>query len=338
MSKAKWWDHIAIWAALYGLWIAVFQNQALTLSRTMTVGFCYFIFIAANFYLHTYFSVPRFLYRSRYLAFVSMLLLGILAGAALRTGAAVYMNAHYFLPGKPQPYLGKVFLDSFINISFWVLSIIAVYLIIEKVRFRKYVATIEEEKTRNELNFLTAQFNPHFMFNSINSIYGQIDKQNSKARTMLLTFSDMLRYQLYECNVPLVDIDREIAYIKNYVAIQQSRKGENLVVDLDIEEDVRGFKIAPLLFIAFIENAFKYVSSDEKRENVVGISFGMEKEELLFKTYNTRERLNGHPIKHQGIGIKNVKRRLELLYADRYNLSIQNNEQVFEVELKIKVQ
>jgi LytS/YehU family sensor histidine kinase len=247
------------------------------------------------------------------------------------------MNSHFFLRGRPQPAVSTLFLDSLINISFWVVSIVSVYLIIEKVRFRKYVEAIEKEKTRNELNFLRAQFNPHFLFNSINSIYGHIDKKNSTARTMLLTFSEMLRYQLYECNVELIDIDREINYIRNYVAIQQSRREENLLVDLEVKEDVRGFKIAPMLFIAFVENAFKYVSTEESCDNVVGISFRMESDELLFRTYNTKEKRNGHPIRHQGIGIQNVKRRLELLYPDRYDLSIHNNDRLFEVDLKIKV-
>ncbi len=113
-----------------------------------------------------------------------------------------------------------------------------------------------KEKEKAELDFLNAQFNPHFLFNSINSIYGHIDKHNASARNMLLTFSDMLRYQLYDCNSNCIIIDKEINYIKNYVALQQSRKEESLAVNLTIAENVKGFTIAPLLFIAFIEKCF----------------------------------------------------------------------------------
>ncbi len=140
------------------------------------------------------------------------------------------------------------------------------------MRFAKYIEVIEKEKMQNELDFLKAQFNPHFLFNSINSIYGNINKNNSTAREMLLTFSEMLRYQLYECNTSRISIEKEINYIRNYINLQQVRKPENLAIQLYISEDVRGIMIAPLLFITFIENSFKYVSNYEGKLNEVKIS------------------------------------------------------------------
>jgi LytS/YehU family sensor histidine kinase len=205
------------------------------------------------------------------------------------------------------------------------------------MRFRKYVDSIEKENTRNELNFLKAQFNPHFLFNSINSIYGHIDKNNPTARNMLLTFSEMLRYQLYECNTDSIGIDKEINYIRNYVALQQTRKEESLAVSLTIKEDVQGFAIAPMLFIAFIENAFKYVSNSEAEENRVEICLDRQGDLLLFRTFNTREKNNGSPIRHQGIGIANVRRRLELLYPGGYELHTEEAERSFEVRLRIQL-
>ena len=108
------------------------------------------------------------------------------------------------------------------------------------MRFEKYIEGIEKEKIQNELDFLKAQFNPHFLFNSINSIYGNINKSNSTAREMLLTFSEMLRYQLYECTTSKISIEKEINYIRNYVTLQQTRKPDNLSIQLHIVEDVKG--------------------------------------------------------------------------------------------------
>jgi LytS/YehU family sensor histidine kinase len=147
----------------------------------------------------------------------------------------------------------------------------------------------------------------------------------------------MLRYQLYECNVEAISIDKEINYIRNYTALQQIRKEEDLVVHLTINPEVRGFTIAPLLFIAFIENAFKYVSNNESEENKVEISLNRQDGFLLFRTFNTKEKNPGRPLKHQGIGIANVKRRLELLYPGRHDLSIQEADHSYEVTLKIQV-
>ena len=337
MYKIKPWTHVAAWAALYFFWILIFQNRALAFTRTLTVEFCYLFFIAGNYYFNVQYTIPKLLYRKKYVAFGLMLLTGIFAGALFRVPVAMYLNEHYFLPGKPQPIPSKIFLNSLINIFVWVVCIVAAKLIIDKVRFQKYIAGIEREKTKNELDFLKAQFNPHFLFNSINSIYGHIEKKNTCARNMLLTFSEMLRYQLYECNVENISIDKEINYIKNYVALQQIRKEESLLVKLNINDNVKGFTIAPLLFIAFIENAFKYVSNNDTKENSVEISLCRQDNNILFRIFNTKEIINHTPIKHQGIGIANVKRRLELLYPGKYNLNIDDRNDTYEVTLNLQL-
>lgn len=325
-----------MWSLIYLFWVVVLQNRSITLSRTLTVEFCYLLFIAGNYYFHVYYSIPRFLYRKKYVAFAFLLLAGIFVGSFLRTLLALFMTRHVFQPGGKQPDFQTVFFNSLLNICFWVVGIMAVQLIIEKIRFRKYIDTIEKEKTKNELDFLKAQFNPHFLFNSINSIYGHIDKSNPTARKMLLNFSEMLRYQLYECNVDAISIDKEIQYIRNYVALQQIRKEEDVLVKLLIDPEVRGFSIAPLLFIAFIENAFKYVSSSEE-VNSVEILLTKKNDLLLFEVFNTKEKNNGNPIRHRGIGIANVKRRLELLYPGRHTLHIDDAEKNYWVRLEIQL-
>ena len=337
IAKYRIWAHIATWTLLYLFWVTVLQNRSLTFSRTLTVQFCYLAFIAGNYYFDLYFAIPRFLYRRKYILFGLSVIGGILAGSFLRTLLALYMSTHVFQPGSRAPEFQGVFLNSLLNIAFWAIVILAVHLVIEKIRFRKYIDSIEKEKTKNELDFLKAQFNPHFLFNSINSIYGHIDKTNPTARNMLLTFSEMLRYQLYECNVDSISIDKEVHYIRNYVALQQIRKEEDLVVRLAISKEIKGFNIAPLLFIAFIENAFKYVSTAAD-ENKVEISLDKKEENLvLFRVFNTKERNTGSAIKDGGIGIVNVKRRLELLYPGRHDLQIKDAEKTYEVNLEIRL-
>jgi LytS/YehU family sensor histidine kinase len=213
--------------------------------------------------------------------------------------------------------------------------LLAAKLIIDKIRFQQYLDLIEKEKAKNEMDFLRAQFNPHFLFNSINSIYGHIEKKNSTARNMLLTFSEMLRYQLYECNAESISIDKEVQYIKNYVALQQARKDDSLVVNLDIRENVQGFAIAPLIFIAFIENAFKYVSNNNNGADRVEVLLEKQENNLLFKTLNTKEKNLNTQIMKGGIGISNVKRRLEMLYPAKHELSIHESPDIYEVTLTL---
>jgi len=338
INKGKAWKHILIWVALYLFWIAVYQKHAFSFTRTMTVEFCYLLFIAANYYFNIYFAIPKFLYPQKYFVFALLFTGGIVFAALLRVPLAMFLNQHYFLKGLPQPGFQKIFQNSIINIFIWVLLFVTAKLVIDKIRFRNYIIAIENEKIKNELDFLKAQFNPHFLFNSINSIYGNIDKNNSTARDMLLTFSNMLRYQLYECNTNSVSIEKEIDYIRNYVALQQTRKPENLSVQLNISEELKGFVIAPLLFISFIENSFKYVSNFDNKLNEVKISLFKNDGKLFFSAYNTNENRNGHRIiEHKGIGIANVKRRLELLYPGKHELDINCGDTSYEIILNLQL-
>lgn len=338
MLNKKRWLHLLLWVILYTTWVMIFQKQAFVFTRTMTVQFCYLFFVATNFYYNIYFIIPRFLYRNKIITYSLLFISGILFTALLRVPLAAYLNKNFFIPGQLLPGFKELFWDSALNITVWVIILVAAWVIYEKARLRKFISDIEKEKTHTELNFLKAQFNPHFLFNSINSIYGHIDKQNAIARTMLLKFSEMLRYQLYECNVDRISIDKEINYIENYVSLQQMRKDEDLFVKLSIDENVKGFAIVPLLFIAFIENAFKYVSNSDSSENRVEISLHYMNDHLIFWVFNTKEIYKTTTSDHSGIGIANVKRRLALLYPLKHELTINDSEKFYEVFLTLQVE
>src|SRR6201994_2685336 len=303
---------IALWVGIYLCWITLFQDHVFTMTRTLTVRGCYLVFVAANYYAQARYAIPKLLNRKKYLAFALFLPAGIAVTALMRTPLAIYMQSHFFRPGFPAPDALTVFRDSFLNIFIWVIFLVAIRLVIDKIWFRQQMDNMEKERMQKELDFLKAQFNPHFLFNSINSIYGQIDRKNGKARHLLLSFSELLRYQLYECNVDNIVIDKEIQYLRNYIALQQERKEENVNVFLDIPEDVRGFMIAPLLLISFVENAFKYVSSYEDRENTVSVALQKKDGQLIFRCFNTSEEVVvRNDMERSGIGIANTRRRLD---------------------------
>ena len=131
------------------------------------------------------------------------------------------------------------------------------------------MAELAKEKAEAELNFLKSQINPHFLFNSLNSVYFLIDKSNPDARQALHKFSDMLRYQLYEANGEKIPIEKEINYLQDYVHLQQLRKDENYKVQFNCSPDVKNFSIEPLLLIPFVENAFKHISHKTDGSNFV---------------------------------------------------------------------
>jgi len=213
----------------------------------------------------------------------------------------------------------------------------------KQIKIEKQNSLIESKQKEiisTELEFLKAQINPHFLFNVINNIYFKINKGDEEAREALLGFSDILRYQLYECNQPLVPIEKEIKYLKEYIRLQLMRKPKNTQLQLDINENVSGFEISPLLLIPFIENAFKYLSNYKDTSNTISISLNKNIDLFIFTVTNT---YMPTPNKNQeenlgGIGIENVQRRLHLLYPEKHRLEIDKTETHFTVILTLNLQ
>ncbi|PTR00852.1 histidine kinase [Mucilaginibacter yixingensis] len=335
MKPHRYTYHLLFWLLAYVFWIFIFRNTTLVLSHAITVQFCYLVFIASNYYFNELYTVPRLLSRKRYVAFGAAFLAGVIVGAALRVPVSYWVNRFVFKSNVAHFNITGVFLESFINILFWTVLILAAKLIADRIRSQRYIEQIENERAANELNFLRAQFNPHFLFNSINSIYAHIDRSNKTARNMLLVFSEMLRYQLYECNVEQIELDKEIAYISNYIALQKSRMDDRINVQFSHQIDGH-VCIAPLMLITFIENAFKYVGFDEQQDNRITIQLKYSEARLEFAIFNTKDGfLSKLPEDASGLGIANVKRRLELLYPDRHNLKINDDGAAFTVNLTL---
>jgi two-component system, LytTR family, sensor kinase len=183
---------------------------------------------------------------------------------------------------------------------------------------------------QTELKYLRLQINPHFLFNGLNTVYGSIDMGNSRARNILVQFSDLLRYNLYEADVDMIALEKEIKYLRNYVALQRARSNENIEVTLDINYLDGSVKVAPLIFMAFVENAFKYTSRDDKAINRIIISLKQKPGKIDFVCENTYDEGESPP---GGIGLINATRRLELLYKDHYQLDIKNENNIYRVQL-----
>jgi two-component system LytT family sensor kinase len=198
----------------------------------------------------------------------------------------------------------------------------------------------QEEQVKNsqinqlqtELKYLRSQINPHFLFNGLNTVYGSIDMSNHEARDMMVQFSDLLRYNLYEADVDMIALEKEIKYLQNYVALQKARSNDNVKVTLQVNYQDGSVKIAPLIFMAFVENAFKYVSRGDNGINTITIGLTEADSKIDFtcdNSYDETEPAAG------GIGLTNAERRLELLYKDRYRLDIKKEQNFYQVHLTL---
>lgn len=194
-----------------------------------------------------------------------------------------------------------------------------------------------QEKLSAELQFLRAQIHPHTLFNGMNSIYHLIDSQPDKAKDTLLYLSNSLRYHLYDSQEAYVSLDKEIVYLREYIKLYQIRNENEVKCTVDIEEFEDDYKIAPLLFTPFIENAFKYVSRDaEIDKNTIDLALKVNEDKLQFTCTNTVDKFP-IPETSQGIGLKNVKKRLDLIYSESHNLVIEKKDMTFSVDLEIKL-
>ena len=195
---------------------------------------------------------------------------------------------------------------------------------------------LENRNLRNELELLKSQINPHFLFNSLNNIDSLIRSMPENASDALITLSDMLRYMIYETQSDQVSLQKEIIYMKNYIRLQQLRYRNKDYVRLSFPDDCGGIQIAPMLLIPFVENAFKH-SFNSGKFPVINISVQCVDTGLLFccrNYYRDEKSKNG---RIGGVGLNNAKRRLQLLYPDKHQLTITDENNVFNVQLNIKL-
>ena len=302
----------------------------------MTIEFCYLIFITANYYSIRYVIIPQFLDKRKYAVFILACISITALSAWLRALVALYMNHKVFETGIDIDF-SSLYLNSVFAISFWVLLILSGKMILDNIYYQNQLEAAERKKIKAELDFLKAQINPHALFNSLNTIYGYIDKSNQVARNILLQFSELLRYQLYDCSMEKVDLKKEMDYIRNYVTFQQLRKEKSLIVELNINAVEKELNVAPLMLVVLVENAFKFVSNAADRTNIISIRISVtEKNELHCVLSNSIEpELISDHSDSTGIGLVNLKRRLELLYPGKYVFTNKIESDLYIAELTL---
>lgn len=200
---------------------------------------------------------------------------------------------------------------------------------------RQAAMLAEKEKVNAELQVLKAQLHPHFLFNTLNNIYSYTQDVSEKASGMIMGLSNLLRYMLYECNKPLVSLDRELDMIHQYLALETARYDNSLDIALQLPSRKTNLLIAPLMLLPFIENAFKHGASQMPEQPWINLHLGVKNDELSMKLINGKPPCTGKG--SPGIGIVNVRKRLELLYPGAHELQINEEEEMFIVNLKLKL-
>jgi two-component system, LytTR family, sensor kinase len=320
--------------------IFVFADRGVKSEIVTNLLLCsiYALALSIAAYVINHLLIPRLLYQKKSLLFIIASLLLIVLMGFIMMPAIHYISGTNFLIGIGQNLPASWVFSYFIPLSLLLVVTSIVKINRDNNYSKSKLASLEKEKAETELSFLKSQMNPHFLLNSLNTIYFQIDKSNTTARETVVQFSDLLRYQLYECNADLVDIDKEINYLKSYVALQQIRKGNACQAQFE-NNFVSGFKIAPLLLITFIENAFKYLGKNSDGSCFVYIKMNTENGVFNFNCSNSVDSFQQkEAVDYGGLGIQNTQRRLHIIYPEKHSLQISKEKNIFSVSLKINIE
>lgn len=287
--------------------------------------------------INNYVLIPRFLHKSRYIFYVIVVLITIAAGSLVEELVLEYL----FFPDTRGARLTITGLQwSAFKIGFVIILFSTFKLIWDYQRKQQQMNELENEKIASELKFLKSQINPHVLFNNLNNIYSYALEKSEKVPEMLLKLSDIMRYMLNEEDSHFVKLEKEIRYLEDFVDLQKLRLEGRGNVSLSISGNPENYCIAPLLLVAFVENSFKHSMQTEVDNIEIDINLTIRDGVLHFTSRNTFSENGGPSLANKngretGIGLQNVKKRLQLIYRDKHELEISRENNFFVVQLSL---
>ena len=294
-------------------------------------------------YFNIYFLIPKYILKKKYYTYIFVLITSLLLIYVLRTELNYLLVTKNIWPEAETSQQAFTF-NHIIAVTLGEIYVIAlataIKLTFDWVYERKRVEDLQKIQLQTELNFLKSQIQPHFFFNTLNNLYALTLEKSNIAPSVVLKLSEIMQYVLYDTKEPSVSLFTAINYIQNYLDLERLRYGDSINASTDIIGSIDEIEVPPILFLPFIENCFKHGAKNN--DNIeVAISFeNIENKWLIFKvenTYKQLDKLNKSNTKH-GIGIQNVKRRLELLFSNNFDLKITVLEQKYSVFLKIPIE
>lgn len=290
--------------------------------------------IAAPFYFIAYYLVPRFLWRGKkaYFWFFAISILLLLLLIRLRWSDLYWYLMSGDLVNTPLSKVTKNLIRDYAVIGFAV----SLKIIRDWDKKDRLTTQLKLEKRDAELQFLRAQIHPHFLFNTLNNLYGLALRQSPNTPDSILRLSGLLDFILYECNTERIPIGKEIRLIQDYIELEKLRFGDRLRLQFNYDTPEERWQIAPLLLLPFVENAFKHGASAANDEVYVKIDLDLKGRTLQFKVENSmtqkkHETANGS----KGIGLRNIEKRLDLLYSGNYQLKKSETAGSFSIDLNL---
>ena len=302
------------------------------------------ILLITFYYLNTFVFIPRWLDHKKFLIY-GIIILGLLIffGCLPRIYHSLFGNwltppPSNRPPGRPRNFQQPLLSPG--NIAVFLLIFVfstGIKVINQWLRSEQQNKEIANEKLQAELSFLKAQINPHFLFNTLNNIYALASAQSEKTAPAVMKLSSIMRYVLTEARADHVPLEKEILFTTHFIELQKMRLTDKSSIDFTVKGDPIGRQIAPLVLLPFVENAFKYGISTREFSPIC-ILLELKKDSMYFSVKNQKHiNTSLKMADNTGIGIHNTRRRLDLLYPDRYTLTIEDGSADFTVHLNIQV-
>jgi two-component system LytT family sensor kinase len=327
--------HVFFWLSLISIFIYLAQDDTHFDYKGLFVVFILYPAINIGlFYLNYLVYIPKFLNEKKYAIYGTVIAITIVLFGLGKYGVGILYKPYVLIHMHHELSFGQYFTGTlFTSLTFVFLSIVLKFttdwFLNERIQ-----RDLENQRLSAELSFLKSQINPHFLFNSLNSIYSLAYQRSETTPDAILKLSEIMRYMLYECNDNEVSLEKELQYLQNYIDLQKIRFGTKAFIDFKINGKVDGQQIVPLLLIAFIENAFKHgVANDEA--SPIRMLIEIDENKLYFYIQNKKHSNNRDSL--GGIGLINVKRRLDLLYPNSYKLDIVDDDKSYTCELSLKL-
>jgi two-component system, LytTR family, sensor kinase len=334
-SRQDRFYHFVFWISLYIL-LVIADGSDNGLFYKMAIELINVGFFAAIAYFNWVWLFPQYLKDKKLLRHFVYLALTSLVIMPLKT-------LLFYLLSFNNPVLQVYYLDNrlfiflstyFVGMSTTIYKIMNDWLIQQRDK-----KELESQNLQSELKFLKSQINPHFLFNTLNSLYALTLKKSDLAPEIVLKLSEMMRYMLYECNERQVPLKKELKYLENYLELEKLRHGARMGIHLDIHGEITNQRIAPLVLMPFVENAFKHGINHQVSTGFVNMELNISDNDLQMILENSKSPSIPKiaDIRSGGIGLVNVKRRMDILYPQNHHLEIRESPSTYKVELNLKL-
>lgn len=324
--------HGLFWLTLLGLLFWADYAPDIEWWVALTNALISIFFFAGLVYFNLYYLIPRYLTRHA-LLYLGLVLLACAVVTPIRV-LALYLK----FSGHPewQRALVDTQLNLYAGSVLVTLTSTVLRVITDWWRYQQEKQALQTQTIQSELRFLKSQINPHFLFNTLNNLYALTLKKSDKAPEIVLKLSEIMRYMLYECNEKQVPLEREVQYIQNYLDLERLRQPKGADIQFVTEGLISHQMIAPLIFVPFLENSFKHGLNHHTRGGgYVHLHLKVEGEQLMFFIENNKPDPPPPPSSSGGIGLANVRQRLDLLYPGKYTLEIQDEPLRYAVTLRM---